>query len=298
MVVISLDQNFLWEFYTKKHHNASRLFALLESAVKADKAVCPVHSHELVEEGSKAPPDKRSGIFQTASALCSGKAFRDFSWSISDETLQLVRPGYKPQRLTSGTLAPPQDIDGLGIKVRKGVKIYEARLHQSPNPPPGFSNNMDAWGIYHEILKWRCASMLRLTQAIRDRRPLETGFSEWEFALGAAFRLQKIGIETNECERLIALICERQWEQTPTLLWHSRLCAQLEFEHLRSTRKTDPNDYFDLTRLAVGLTDADVVLCDRPMSNLIQNTGFCGAPSFSWSTSTEAIQYLETLFKD
>ena len=87
--------------------------------------------------------------------------------------------------------------------------------------------------------------------------------------------LTNTGVRMDECERLITLICQRQWEQIPTLLWHSRLSAQLEFERLRSTKKSIQTTT-DLTRLAVGLTDSDVVFCDRSMANLVQNTQFNG----------------------
>jgi hypothetical protein len=86
-VILSLDQNFLWNFYTNGHANAPRLFALVESAVKSGRAACPVHSNELVEEASKAPAEKRNGLLQIATTLSTGLAFRDITWSIADETL-------------------------------------------------------------------------------------------------------------------------------------------------------------------------------------------------------------------
>jgi hypothetical protein len=150
-----------------------------------------------------------------------------------------------------------------------------------PYPPAGFSPDMTATNIYHEIVKSRCGSMFRLLEAIIGDKPLETGFIEWEFAFGAALRLQMLGVSAPECGQLLNLICQRQWERSPTLFWHSRLCAQIEFEQLCSKGKgTWSNDHFDLSRLAVGLVDADVVLCDRSVSNLVEKTGLDAPPHF------------------
>jgi hypothetical protein len=297
-ITLSLDQTFLWNFHTKGHANAQRLFALVETAVKTGQAACPVHSNELVEEGSKAPAEKRTGLLQIAASLSAGLAFRDITWSIADETLQLVRPNYAPQRLLPGMLAVPEDLDGHGARMREAIKDYDTRLRQTPYPPPSFAPGMDSEAIYQEIMKQRRESMLRLVTALRDGTSFKTGFNEREFTLGAALRLRMIGIGSEECDLLMTLISQRKWEKNPTLFWHSRLCAQLEFEQLRSKRKTDPNDHFDLSRLAVGLTDADVVLCDESMSNLIKKTGLNAPPHFCWKTSGEAIRHLETLFQN
>jgi hypothetical protein len=294
MVVVSIDQTFLWNFHTKRHANASRLLSLLEAAVKHGKAVCPVHSKELIEEGSKAPPDIRVGIFEYANALSAGLAFRNFAWAVADESLQLVRPTHRPQKLLEGRLDPPKDICGFANEMRDRVEDYEARLNKCAYPPIGFSRNQGRDKIYNAVVNARRDSMCRLVEAILDGKSLEdTGSHEWEFTMDAAHRLRLLNIQDNECEQLITLIRQRKWELTPTMHQHSRLCAQLEFEHLYSTRGVDRNNYFDLTRQAVGLTDANVVLCDKSMSQLTKSTGLNAPPSFSWSTSAEAIQLLE-----
>jgi hypothetical protein len=172
---------------------------------------------------------------------------------------------------------------------------YALRLKQWSYPPNAFTPKMDARAVYHEMVKGRLGSMYRLVQAIRDKRSTETGKEEWEISVAVAERLMQIGIRGEECVQLMNLICQRRWEEVPTLLWHSRLSAQLEFEKLGSTGKIEPNDYFDLSRLAVGLTDADVVLCDHRMLNLIERTGFNAPPHFSWKTSDQAITYFERL---
>jgi hypothetical protein len=295
MVLISLDQNFLWNFHTGGHRHAQELYNLIKQAVQCGAAACPVHSQELVEEGSRAPPERRRGIFCVAKDLCGNAAFRDFTWSVADETMSLLRPDHRPMRLLLGELSLPADLDTLGKDIRVTKKAYQVRLEKVRYPPPSFKPDMGVWDVYHELVKPRLGSMLRLVKSIRDKNSTKTGRIEWEYSMAIAVRLMQLGLRRKECDLLIDLICQRRWEETPTLLWHSRLCAELEFEILRANGKLVPNDYFDLSRLAVGLADADVVFCDRKMSALIQKTGFNAPPHFSWSTSGAGITCLKNL---
>lgn len=87
------------------------------------------------------------------------------------------------------------------------------------------------------------------------------------------------------------------------MLGHSRLCAQLEYRKLRPSgkadpKKTDPNNYMDLSRLAVALVDADVILCDRMMANLLDETPFASVPHFCLRSSGELIELLRAMIAE
>jgi hypothetical protein len=297
-MIISLDQNFLWDFHNGRHQNAPRLYALIKKAVKAGRAICPVHAWEMVQETSLLWAEKRDDIFRVAEELNVGMAFRDFPHTIADETLHLIRPTYISPRLIPGKLEPPDDIADLGNKTRTDKENYGRKLRQVARPTASFAKNLDVWGVYHELMNRRLDSMVRLVVAIRDKGSVETGQEEWGFAFQTALLLLCAGICRSECDLLIHLICRRKWEEIPTLLWHSRLSAQIEFQKLGCEHAMEVNDYFDLTRLAVGLTYADVVLCDRKMSNLINNTRFQAPKHFAWETSEEAINYIQNLLFD
>jgi hypothetical protein len=209
----------------------------------------------------------------------------------------MLRPGYHPEILLQGTFVPPADLDAHAGKHRQVKNSFCERIRQMPEQDVPAAS---AWDVYHLIVAQRCGSMVRLLKAIRDHSSTETGREEWDLAAGAASCLLHAGILPAECDQLIELVCQRKWEAIPPLLWHSRLCAQLEFGRLCSGRPSEKpaNDYYDLTRLAVALSDADAVFCDKAMLERIEQARSSKGPlCFAWSTSARAIQFLEELLE-
>ena len=91
--------------------------------------------------------------------------------------------------------------------------------------------------------------------------------------------------------------CHR-WEGQPTLLAHSRLCAQLELGYLKAGRRSRPNDTLDIYRLAVAVNEADIICCDHPMAELIRQTKLRDSrlqTVFSLKTAEDAAALIEAL---
>jgi hypothetical protein len=297
---VSLDQNFLWNFHTRENAGACRLHAALGEKVARGQVICPLHFQETIFESAMLREELRNGIFAIGNALSGGWAFRFFGERIARETLGLVRPDQNRPTLVRGPLRirPGTDFEAMGRLHRMAKGEYQQRLDQTPYPPASYRPEMSIDDIHRAIRLERAASMWRLLKAIRRDQNLETGKPEWECTVGIAQFLLQHDISSEECETLIGAVRCHRWEGQPTLLAHSRLCAQLELGYLKAGRRSRPNDTLDIYRLAVAVNEADIICCDHPMAELIRQTKLRDSrlqTVFSLKTAEDAAALIEAL---
>lgn len=297
---ISLDQNFHWNFHTRKIPAIVRLHDALLRTVASKKVVCPLHINETLFESSLLPDELQQGIRASAESLCGGHAFIYYVVSMGRETLALVRRHRYWSPLVPGTLQLLQgtDLRAMGAENRAAKRHYKEALDRQSYPPASYTPGMTVDDIEASIMLERAGSMYRLVEAIATRGDLETGKPEWEVTQGIARFLIEQGITTNECARLMHAIRHHEWAAIPTLFAHTRLCARLESDGVRG-RAAQPNDHFDLSRLAVAVNDADVIFCDQAMASLIQQSKAMNPKRngrvFALSQADEAIDFLDHL---
>lgn len=298
--VVSLDQNFLWNFAAPKNSALTKLHETLARAVQQEKVICPIHVYETIIECSMLPPELQRGIFATAEALSGSCGFHHFGTLLGFETLKLVRPEFTWPPLQQGTLLQPDGaLIEMGVEYRRIKEDYAARLASAPYPPPGHNPKINVDQMEQALAESRVRFIYQLVQAIIEKGNLETGLAKWEYTDEAGQYLLSQGITSVECMHLTDAIVNRRWDAIPVLHAHTRLCACLENDFIRSNRAAQPNDAFDLSRLAVALVQADAIFCDQAMAALIDRSKIrdlqFGSKVFTMKRVDEAIAYLDGL---
>ena len=270
---VSIDQCFLANI-CEQDPKSLELHKALRSAHAAGKIICPIHLEESVFESSMLPPALRDQIFALQNSLADGWSFHSFGQKLAYDTITPVLEWlYPPFRPVDLQIKPGTDFDALGKINRLGKKDYITRLSQLSYPPPSYVPGMNAEKIAEFITAERCGSMYRILKAIKEKGTIATGKSEWEYTSAVGEFLLGLRITPRDCDTLIARVIDRQWDAMPIFWAHTRLNAQIEHGYLVSNRKAKANDQLDLTRIAVGLNDADVILCDHPMAEVIKQSG-------------------------
>ena len=296
---ISIDQCFLSEM-AKGHPKFVPLLATLRKSFAEGKIACPIHLEESIFESACLKPGLRQSIFDIQNELSGGFSFHSFAQQVRYGTFGLLMPEvvYPALRNLGLKIKPGTDFASLAQFHKQGKNDYADRLAKMPYPPASYKKGMKGDDIMRHISMERAASMYRLLGAIKDSRSLNTGKDEWEVAVEVAASLLRMNIEVKDCEALIKKILHHQWEGIPHLWTHSRLNAQIELGYLAG-RKGTANDMLDVSRLAVALNDADVVLCDTAMSEIIKQSKmleiFTEARVFSMQQAQEATDLVAAL---
>jgi hypothetical protein len=113
-----------------------------------------------------------------------------------------------------------------------------------------------------------------------------------------AVYLREQGATRNELEKLRHDILDRRWKSIPVIFSRTQLVAELEMALRRtnSPRSYDVNDEFDIPRLAVGLSAADIVITDGSMAELchtIKTQDWSSARVFAVRDVEKILEYLE-----
>lgn len=298
MKVVSLDQNFLWNFATGQLAGFAKLHAALRQAVAEGQAICPIHYDETIFEASLVDPNLQEAILQIAEELSHGYAFHSFGVTLGFDSLRLVRPSFAPPLFQQpGPL--PRTEASTGAKNRALKQDYERRLEEVPYPPASYAPGSKIHEIEEALVAERAGFMFRMAEALASKGSLETGKKRWEYTDVAGMVLLEYGITKEESQRLREAVIQRKWDSLDVLHVHSRLCALLESDGIRCGREYDANDAWDLSRLAVGLTQADVVCCDRAMGALIERSKLLhperGSAVFTSKQLDEAVTFFESL---
>jgi len=112
--------------------------------------------------------------------------------------------------------------------------------------------------------------------------------------------LQENGVNRTELEKLIQDILHHRWEAIPVIYYRTQLMAQLETDSLskKSSRAYDVNDEIDVSRLAVGLSAADVIITDAAMAQLCRTVKIhrcSGAKVFAIREAAQVVAHLESV---
>ena len=301
---ISIDQCFLSNM-CKGSAGSQKLLASLKKAHSAGKIICPIHLEESIFESAFLPADFREKIFSLQNVLSDGFSFHSLAQQFRYQSFALIMPGllYPMIREVSLKIIPGTDFAALAKENQAGKDAYVDRLNKMPYPPASYKKGMKGDEIMKLISEGRSStSMYRLLSAIKTTGALDTGQEEWELCVRSwrhIFSLALKSVLQVDCDTLMQKVLHHQWDAIPYLWVHSRINAQLELGYLAGLKKGNANDLLDLSRIAVGLNDAAVLLCDAPMAELIKQSKVLdtiqGTKVFSMKQQDEAAAHIDSL---
>ena len=298
---ISIDQNCLSNM-AKGVGDSPKLLAALRKTCSDGKIICPIHLKESIYESAALPPGFRKQVFALQIELSDRFAFYDFADHVCFKTKELIHGKFLyPLIWESRTqLTEGHDFAEIAKEFAIAKEDYNHRVAQKTNyPPPSFSKGMKGAKVYLGVAGDRAYSLWRILESLRDKGTLTTDREELELAVIVGGFLAAIRISPEDCNRLIHCIKHHQWETIEYLYIHARLGAQLELQCLSGHRDMNLNDQVDLTRLAVGLNDADIVLCDTAMAGVVRQSKVLdilkGVKVYSIKEQVEAADFIERL---
>lgn len=272
-VRLSIDQCFLSSIVNEES-KAQKLSSALEDAHAKGSIICPIHFEESILESSHLPEAVRRKILTLQNHLSDGLSFLSFEQILCWQTLALVTPGllYSPIRQLCLPENNATDFGAVSEWHTASKAEYVDRLKRVQYPPVSYRTGMSGEEVCQSISAERSASMYRILEALKTTGSLNTNKSEWEYAEAIGYFLHSLKIEPSKLDSLIQKVLHRDWENMPQLWAHTRLNAQLEFGYLSRLKKPNANDALDLSRIAVALNHADVLLCDTAMNEIIKQS--------------------------
>ena len=297
---ISIDQPFLSNM-AKGEAGSQRLLDSLRKAHSAGKIICPIHLEETIFESAALPKELRDRVFALQNLLSDGFAFHSLAQQARYATMQLIlgEVMYPSIREVGLKIIDGTDFGALAKESRWAKEDYNDRVNKIPYPPSSYKVGMKGDEIYHHIAAERAMSFWRILEALRDKKTIMTGRDEWELAVVIGEYLAAIAVAPGDCDRLIHCVRYHEWESIPYLYVHARLGAQLELQSLSGYRNMNSNDQVDLSRLAVGLNDSRIVLCDSAMAGNIRQSKVLdilqGVRVYSMKEQDEAAEYIEKI---
>lgn len=213
----------------------------------------------------------------------------------------MIRPGLVFPALREASLPLKASVDFAAIAKshKDGKDDYVDRVSSRPYPPAEYRPGMKAEDIFESISAERSVSLWRILEAMKATGTLETGREEWEYAAAIGAYLGGLGVSPQDLDCLIQKVRHHEWRSMPALRAHTRINAQIELGYIGGVKKPSANDLLDLTRIAVALIDADVLLCDTAMSELIKQSKvqeiLSDVKVFSMKQRDEAAEFISAL---
>jgi hypothetical protein len=280
---------------------SQRLLDALKKAHSEGKVLCPIHLEETIFESAALPDDLRGKLFDLVRLLSDGFAFHSIAARVRYATMQMLVGDFAYNdiwecglNIKTGT-----DFKSLAADLKWTKEDYNERVNHIPYPPTSYKVGQKGDDIYKNISSERAYSFWRILEAIRDKGSLVTGRDEWELAVIVGEHLAGLPIAPRHCNELIECIKHHKWDCIPYLYVHARVGAQIELQCLSGRRKMTANDQLDLSRVAVGLNDAKIVLCDTAMANFIRDSKVLDICKdvivYSMKEQDEAAEYIEKL---
>jgi hypothetical protein len=297
---VSIDQCFLSTIVNGDPKSA-KLGAALDAAHACGKIICPIHFDETLVESSFLPEATRLKLFALQNRLSDGYSFYSFDQNLRHHTLAMIRPEVLFPALRKASLPVKAGLDFVAIAKshKAGKGDYVDRVNRMPYPPASYKPGMKADEIFESISAERSFSMWRILEALKSTGTLDTGREEWEYTVAIGTYLADMGIGPQGLDVLIHKVRHHEWRSMPDLWAHTRINAQIELGYIGGVKKPSANDLFDLTRIAVALNDADVLLCDTAMSEMIRQSKVQDILSdvkvFSMKQRDEAAEFIATL---
>lgn len=297
---ISLDQCFLSSIINKDP-KSQKLGAALDDAHTSDRVICPIHLEESIFESSFLPEATRQKIFAMQNRLSDGFSFHSFAQQLRYHTFSLLQPEltFPPLRKVNLEIKGATDFETMAKDHQAGKDDYIDRLNKMPYPPVSYKLGMKGKEISRSISTERFASIYRILKALKTTGTLHTGKNEWEYTMAIGEFLQRLRIDAQDIDILIDKVLHHEWEAIPYLWVHTRINAQIELGYLAGHKKPSANDLLDMTRIAVALNDAAVLLCDTAMFEMIRQSKvqsiFNDVKVFSMKQRDEAAEFIAAL---
>lgn len=297
---ISIDQCFL-STIINGDPKSQKLSAALDTAHAGGKIICPIHLEESIFESSFLPEKTRKKIFDLQNRLSDGYSFHSFAQQLRYRTFALLMPDLVLPSLRKASLQirAGTDFTAMAKAHQAGKDDYVDRLNKMPYPPTSYKLGMKGDQIAEFIAMERSASMYRILEALKATGTTHTGKSEWEYTVEIGEFLRGMGIVAKDVDVLIHRVLHHEWRSMPYLWAHSRINAQIELGYLSGKKKPSANDLLDMSRIAVALNDAAVLLCDTAMSEMIKQSKvqeiLPDVKVFSMKQRDEAADYIAAL---
>lgn|GEM_PF-1218055 len=280
------------------------LRAKLTDAVEKLEVLCPVAPETLVETTGLQSSERRMAIHQLHCDLADARmggpiwAFKSIWKLMNQETLALAQ-----------SLPPPSPVeiirwhsvegDELAAETWRDVVDTKKRMIERvqsftfPEERWGASFKEVSAGIILEHVSHVYRQVTRLLAGEELREDDHMGLEVARF-------LQENGVNRTELEKLIQDILHHRWEAIPVIYYRTQLMAQLETDSLskKSSRAYDVNDEIDVSRLAVGLSAADVIITDAAMAQLCRTVKIhrcSGAKVFAIREAAQVVAHLESV---
>jgi hypothetical protein len=114
--------------------------------------------------------------------------------------------------------------------------------------------------------------------------------------------LREQEITQSELEKLVQDILYHHWEAIPVIFNRTQITGHLELEYRRrvNPRSYHVNDEFDIPRLSVGLSSADLIITDGAMAQIchtIKTQRWSRARVFAIRDAEEILAYLESVLE-
>jgi hypothetical protein len=296
---ISVDQCFL-STMVKGDPKSLNLLAALDAAHGQGKVICPIHLEESIFESAFFPPSTRLKVFALQNRISDGYSFHSLAQQLRYQTFAFVMPGlvFPNLRSVSLQIKADTDFDALAKTYQSAKDDYVDRLSKMPYPPKSYKPGMKGDELADFIAAERSGSMYRILLALRSTGTTTTGKEEWDFTAQIGEFLHRLQLTAKDLDLLIEKVIAKDWQSIPYLWAHSRINAQVELGYL-GTRKATVNDQLDISRITIALNDANVLLCDTAMSEMIRQSKvqdiFSDVKVFSMKQREEAAEYIATL---
>lgn len=146
--------------------------------------------------------------------------------------------------------------------------------------------------IRADVIREHASHVVRQIDRTIADQPLNQNDS---MAIGLLERLLAMGITKDELLELRAAVVDRRWEQIPVITYRTLLAAQLEAGYSTGERAYNPNDEFDVSRVAVGLWAADIIITEAFMVDPCRKAGtknYSSAEVFSIRDAADVAEFL------
>ena len=269
---ICLDQCAISKLAVIEDHLVREFRETLVDGVLAGRLVCPICA-ETVAESAACSLAQRVAIHRLHCTLAGDATggevlfFKSMWQLIEEETLAMAQSLSRPIVVRLGPWMGVER-DALASQVSQIVKDGKAKM-QKPGesyPLAPVQGKQKLEYFLKEILREHISHVSRqIGLLLEGRNPEPRDHMGYKVAV----YLKNAGATVDQLKKLRTDLRYHRWEQIEVVFLRALLCAQLELEARNpSPRAYDANDEFDVSRLAVGLYAADLILTDQTMARL------------------------------
>jgi len=303
LLVVCLDQCAISKLAISRAKDGAidELKTVMMDASEKGKLICPVASETIVET-TALRNELRIQIHELHSHLAGGRTgnplweFKNMWRMINEETLALARSEPPPSafdrfrwvRIEDDQLASEK---ATGFKMGKQRMIARVQSHEF-TPIPGL---ISPKATTPRIILEHAGHVLRqIKRALADKELNPDDHMGYELVQ----YLQKQNITKAQLEKLVQDILYHRWEAIPVIFCRTQLAGQLsaDFQRPGNPRKYMVNDEFDIPRLAVGLSSADMIITDAGMAQLchtVKTQQWTQTKVFAVRETTKILSHLE-----